>query len=527
MLPDLWIHQKEALKTGKDRFCLFFDTGTGKTRTALEFYKMSAPEKVLIVAPLNVCRNWEIEIPKYCGKKKTFLVAGQTAQKKIRAINNFADCKEPAFLIINTDSMRVPTYTDILKRLKISFIVIDEAHEFKNPDSNRTQGLLKIVKVLSPKNLYLLTGTPTPQGEMDLYIYMFLMGFTDDAFFFWRKKFFTDVNNAKESDQYLSKLYKHLNGQGNLCFTSMPFKAWKDYLMKTIRASPNPLKIIWERITAEGKCKTDYIDWRMEMIDRLKSFPKFVLNKEAAPKIAEFLTANTMTANKNEVIDLPPFVRTSVYFEMESEQLAAYESMEKEFYCLLESGDTCTASNVLSQLIRLQQITAGFVGDDSFSMGRLKALEYAISLVGQSQFLIWSIFKRTYDQISKLLESLDIDYAIIHGDVSAENRANIIAMFQEGKIRCIVAHPRAGGVGVNMTAAAYSIHYTKDFNLVNDMQCEARNYRGGSEIHERITRIDVLAANSIDERVNDALIAKAEIQDFILNLRKNRIDHGR
>ena len=67
----LWHHQKEAIARAGERFALFFDPGTGKTRTAIEIYKSqktcTGNTKAIIIAPLNVCRNWEVELKKYLG----------------------------------------------------------------------------------------------------------------------------------------------------------------------------------------------------------------------------------------------------------------------------------------------------------------------------------------------------------------------------------------------------------------------------------------------------------------------------
>ena len=58
---------------------------------------------------------------------------------------------------------------------------------------------------------------------------------------------------------------------------------------------------------------------------------------------------------------------------------------------------------------------------------------------------------------------------------------------------------------------------------MDDLQAEARNYRGGSERHERITRIDIVTPDTIDEDIMEALRAKRSVQDFILGLKRK---HG-
>jgi Superfamily II DNA/RNA helicases, SNF2 family len=99
---------------------------------------------------------------------------------------------------------------------------------------------------------------------------------------------------------------------------------------------------------------------------------------------------------------------------------------------------------------------------------------------------------------------------MLTGDIDAEERFENIRKFQAGEVRAIIAHPKAGGVGVNLTAASYSIHYSRSYSLTDDLQSEARNYRGGSERHKRITRIDIIAEDTIDEDISAALKSKKQ-----------------
>ena len=84
------------------------------------------------------------------------------------------------------------------------------------------------------------------------------------------------------------------------------------------------------------------------------------------------------------------------------------------------------------------------------------------------------------------------------------------------EVGVMIANQGAGGVGVNLVEAGYSIYYSKGFKLEDDLQSEARNYRGGSEIHEKVTRIDLVATGTIDELVTEALENKMQISENIL-----------
>lgn len=482
--PPLWQHQQLAIEKASDpktgnRFALFFDPGCGKSRTAIELFKKNvkyykfqpvcasavrsdkegkshaAYMKAIIFAPLNVCRNWENELEEYLDVPyQTFLVAGQTKSKKLITLQEFRDAPslKHSFLICNIEALRSKEYRALISKCGATFMIVDESHNFKTPTSLQTKGLFEVVHSLKPKFLYLLTGTPAPQGEIDLWSSFVLLGKTKDNFFVWRKRYFDDKNERRRGTQGY----------------------WPDY-----------------RIRATSK----------------EYFRKLLLEC-------------SVSAQKNQVLDLPPLLRTNIYAELGPEQKRHYETMKEFLFAVDKEGNELNASNLLSRTLRLQQILAGFLGDVPVKENpRLDALDAAIQKTQGEQFIVWTIFKATYKQLG---ERLKVNFGLLTGEQSAEERFNTMEEFQAGKIHALIAHPKAGGVGVNLTKASYSIHYTRNYSLVDDLQTEARNYRGGSEIHERITRIDIITPDTIDEDITTALREKKSIQDFILGLKEKR-----
>lgn len=458
----LWSHQRKALLEAKNYHALFFDPGCGKSRTAIELYnRIQGFPKILIVAPLNVCRNWLNELEKFLAVKyEARVAAGQTKAKKLAAIAEFcnSDTEDKGItqvLIVNTESFRAKEYKAAIACSNAKFVIVDESHNFKGPASQQTKGLMEVLEVLNPRHLYLLTGTPAPQGELDLWSTFKLLKVTQENYFVWRKRYFEDKN------------IRRLNTKGY--------------------------------------------------------FPDWVIRPSAKEEFRKLLESCSITARKNEVLDLPPLLQTNVYCELSPEQRKHYDTMEEFLFAVDDEGNELNAANVLSRTLRLQQIIAGIIGDGFIKDNpRLKALEYAIEQTNGEQFIIWTIFRPTYKQLGEFLDERGITFGMLTGEQSAEERNQTMQAFQAGKIRALIANPKAGGVGVNLTAASYAIYYTKGYNLVDDDQSQARNYRGGSEIHKRITRIDIIAEDTIDEEIADALRRKAAVQDFILGLKKRK-----
>lgn len=475
-LPALWTHQKTAIDRADNRFALFFDPGCGKSRTAIELYRrkvinrnLSASNKVLIFAPLNVCRNWQNELAEYLGAPyKVFLCAGGTKIQKTKVLEQFKSSVSGGhqFLICNIESLRSLVYRSHLAKCGASFVIVDESHNFKSPTSQQTKGLFTVVDSLKPLHLYLLTGTPAPQGEIDLWSTFTLLGVTTLPFFVWRRKFFIDKNERR--------------------------RGMRNY------------------------------------------WPEYVPSAATKQHFRELLGQCSAVAKKSDVLlDLPPLLRTNIYAEMSGAQAKHYQTMLEYLFAVDTDGNELNAANMLSRTLRLQQILAGFLGETPVKDNpRLEALSSAIErtngdinephrLYGAGeQFIIWTIFKATYNQIGGMLSDQGISYGLLTGNESAEQRHEYMEQFQAGKLRALIAHPKAGGVGVNLTAASYSIHYTRSFSLTDDLQTEARNYRGGSEIHQRITRIDIITPDTIDEEIVKALREKKSVMDFILGLKE-------
>jgi SNF2 family DNA or RNA helicase len=123
--------------------------------------------------------------------------------------------------------------------------------------------------------------------------------------------------------------------------------------------------------------------------------------------------------------------------------------------------------------------------------------------------------------ISRLCETLGIGYVTLTGDDSAKQKNDNMEAFRtDNDVRVIIANQSAGGTGVNLVEASYSIYYSRGFGLEAELQSEARNHRAGSEIHEKITRIDLIARETIDELVSEALSTKQNVAEYILNFKE-------
>ena len=174
---DLHAYQRRAVSFIKDRRrCgLFLDMGLGKTSSALtavsDLLDEFSVHKVLIVAPLRVANSvWRQEAAKWAHLKH-LRVSVCTGSQKARLVALQADAD---VFVINRENM--PWLVETLgAKWPFDMVIIDESSSFKSASSQRFKALRRVL----PKTEYmvLLTGTPSPNGLLDVWAQMYLIDF--------------------------------------------------------------------------------------------------------------------------------------------------------------------------------------------------------------------------------------------------------------------------------------------------------------------------------------------------------------
>jgi SNF2 family DNA or RNA helicase len=262
-------------------------------------------------------------------------------------------------------------------------------------------------------------------------------------------------------------------------------------------------------------------------MDRQKYFPNWVPIAGSMEEISKRMDKSSMRVLKKDCLDLPPLVRKVVTIEMNGEQRKAYKEMLNEFITFFESqGEqhTAMATLAITKGLRLMQLASGYVRTvdgqevplaEGFSPKQEALKELLEDLICGNQknkVLIWAVWRQNYSQIRAVLDKLKIKFVEVHGDVDDKKKfANVDAFTSDPEVRVLLGHPASAGCGINLIAASYCIFFSRNFSLENDIQAEARNYRGGSEIHEKVTRIDLVTKDSIEEEIVNALSRKEAI----------------
>ena len=250
-----------------------------------------------------------------------------------------------------------------------------------------------------------------------------------------------------------------------------------------------------------------------------------VLKKSMEGELTEKLHSISYRATKAECLDLPETTDVIRQIELEPAALRIYRGLVKESYAELAGGEV-TATNILTRLLRLSQLTGGFLGNDEtaaveqVSAAKLSALEDILdgAMAEGKKLVIIARFIPEIRAICKLLEKRGLGYSCITGEV--KNRDEQVARFQkEPEVMAFVGQIATAGLGITLTAASTMVFYSLDYSMSNFEQTKARIHRVGQRMP--CTYLYLVARGTVDEKVLAALESKADLARTLVDDYRN------
>jgi SNF2 family DNA or RNA helicase len=464
--PYEWQKKLLELSIREKDVAVLADMGTGKTKGVVDClrYKYSqykAMKKTLIISPLVTLFNWKNEFLKNSRiNARHILVLHGSTDKKLKVFEEGTRGTEPAIVIMNYESMISPKIVAAIKKWAPEILVLDESHYVKSHKAKRSKAIHDLS--LTCEHRFIMSGTPMTNSVTDIFMQFLIL---DNGATFGKNFFTFQRTYMYDKNAHWSHLHNH-------------FPDWK----------PRP-----------------------EMLEQLQ----------------QKIYSKAIRVTKEECMDLPPFIQIVHEVELSPSQKKYYKAMEDDYVTFVEEANQkgiSVATTALTRALRLQQIVTGYAKlDDGTEIEiednpRLSALEELISaLHSQHKVIVWCAFINNYKQIGQLLQALKIPHVFITGEENLSEKEKAMSAFNTDEtIRVAVCNRKAAGIGVNLVAASYSIVYSRNFSLEQELQSRDRNYRGGSQIHERIVKIDLCAKDTVDEDVTKSLIEKKEISDKVI-----------
>lgn len=465
------------------------DQGTGKTISVLTALA-NLPEALpaLVVCPNSVKRVWEQEASKWCPGANVYVIGGSAAKRQKALKAGLAD--PMALIVINYESLRshsrlAPYGSIALKRCTacggddpkikasqchahpkelngtgvIKTVILDEAQALKDAKSQQTRACWAVCHDPSVTRRIAVTGTPIANHVGDLWAIM----------------------HAVARDEY-------------------------------------PVRSTWLDRYAQ-------MQWNafggMDIVG---------LRQDNAAEFFSFFDARYRRVTKAQAAPwLPEKYRSVRYAPLPTKMRKAYDEMEEQLITRLDDGTIVFAPNTLSQTTRLLQMSSAYGTTEEDGTYHLTEpspkLDVMMELLEEMEgrpLVICALSKQLINLAAARLEKLGVPHGMITGDVHELDRRRNLDLFQDGKLRALLVTIGAGGVGLTMTAADTILFLQRSWSLIQNLQMEDRVHRIGSEIHEAIHIIDVVAPDTVEEwqiaAVHQKLIRLEEIRRDGLDL---------
>jgi len=248
---------------------------------------------------------------------------------------------------------------------------------------------------------------------------------------------------------------------------------------------------------------------------------EIVVGYRNLPELSEKLKPFSYRVLKDDCLDLPKKTYMKRTIELTDEQKKVYKQMKQEAIAFL-NGKMVTSATVITQLMRLHQITCGhFKSNDGtvqdLKNNRISELMDILEEV-EGKAVIWAHYRH---DIEKIVEAISKTYGentvvTYYGDTTTDDRQKAIKKIQDenSPVRFIIGTPQTGGYGITLTGASTMIYYSNGYDLEKRQQSEARIDRIGQK--KPMTYIDIMAEDTIDDKIVKSLRNKVNIATEIM-----------
>ena len=241
-----------------------------------------------------------------------------------------------------------------------------------------------------------------------------------------------------------------------------------------------------------------------------------ILKFKNLKELGDLVAPHSYRILKKDCLDLPDKVYVKRYVELTDEQKKAYAEMKENALATL-NGSSATAFNVLTQLIRLHQITCGHMATDSHDIIDIKSnrLDELMQILGENsgKVIIWANYIYDINQIKKAIEKEfgEDSYCTYYGATLAKDRQKCINDFQDpdSPVRFFIGNTQTGGYGITLTAASTVVYYSNNYDLEKRIQSEDRAHRIGQM--NKVLYIDLVAKGTVDVKIIRSLRNKVNI----------------
>lgn len=477
---------------------LFMEPGTGKTavcirRICYEADTIKRAEgrmyRCLVICPKSIRRNWEDEIIKFSTVPGKCGVVRGDVIGRMKCFMDITREDQDAYF-----SVAIASYEGVVRTLPMLLAAkwdwdLIIVDESHNIKWQATKRWQGIAELRNKShNRMVLTGTPMPRTVDDIYTQL---EFLDHGLSgFTSQRAFRNFYSVYEREYQHDRLVGYVN---------LPF-----------------------------------------LQERLARLAFVITKKEALPNLPDKTYSTREAVLTRDQAKVYKTLATKIYAEAE------------ELLANSKSQTGMTVQNILVKLLRLAQVTCGFVKyDDQYAMdgetllrrgdveyfepnSKMQVLMEEIqNLSDQSKAIVWCPFVPAIEYITKELTKAGIGHVVFYGGTNDHDREEAIQKFNnDPSIKIFLGNPSAGGVGLNLRGynpdwegtdkdhgmnCDTVIYFGNTWNMAHRTQSEDRAHRRGTRVPVQI--IDILVPGSIDDTIRERIHMKKSNADAIQDLR--------
>ena len=248
-------------------------------------------------------------------------------------------------------------------------------------------------------------------------------------------------------------------------------------------------------------------------------------NSDAMERLQKMIRPFVLRRLKKDVLkDLPDKLEKDMFSPLENEQKELYEAHTERLRLMLgmqsDAEFRTSKLQILAEITRLRQICCypglvyeGYKGNSSKLEMCMELVQNAVN--GGHKLLLFSQFTTMLDVLAERLKKAKISFYVLTGATSKEKRARLVKAFNEDDTSVFCISLKAGGTGLNLTAADIVIHYDPWWNLAVQNQATDRAHRIGQQNVVSVYRL--FMKDTIEERIRVLQEMKRELADEILS----------
>ncbi|XP_077350807.1 lymphoid-specific helicase isoform X2 [Festucalex cinctus] len=510
------------------------EMGLGKTIQCIAHIAMMIEKKVmgpfLVVAPLSTLPNWISEFKRFTPEVSVLLYHGPQKERgkllkqmrKSQGSLNMCPVVVTSFEIAMIDRK-------YLQRCQWKYLIVDEGHRIKNLNCRLVQDL----KMLPTDNKLLLTGTPLQNNLAELWS---LLNFLLPEVFDDLKSFesWFDIDTLGEAESVVAA-ERERNILSMLHQILTPFLLRRLKTDVTLEIPPKKEIIVYAPLTA--KQETFYTAVVNKTIAKVLGQHKTEAPVILAPD-GRAKRCSRKLVDYNETEDDTPSGLEKYLEKLQKEQEQS-SSPVLDIQCPLDAQINLKMQNILMLLKRccnhpylveypLDPVTQEFKIDEQLVQcsGKFLILDRLLPALKERghKVLIFSQMTSILDILMDYCYLRGFQYSRLDGSMSyADRDENMTKFAQDPEVFIFLLSTRAGGLGINLTAADTVIIFDSDWNPQADLQAQDRCHRIGQTKPVVVYRL--VTANTIDQKILERASAKRKLEQMVIH--KNKFKGGR